>query len=137
LLIEQRKTLAQYSLPAPIHDWQYDRLNPLIAFELDYDSAIEQYQRDEAYEKINESQRYCFNIIIVTVKQNLMSAYFFLQSYADTGKIFLYNAIYNHFRAKEKIIICVASSGIAALFLPGGSTSHSRFYILLNSIQGN
>jgi hypothetical protein len=40
LLIEQRKTLAQYSLPAPIHDWQHDRLNPLIAFELDYDSAI-------------------------------------------------------------------------------------------------
>jgi hypothetical protein len=42
-LIEQRKTLAQYFLPILIHDWQYDRLNPLIAFELDYDSAIKQY----------------------------------------------------------------------------------------------
>jgi len=31
----------------------------------------------------------------------------------------------------------VASSGIAALLLPGGSTSHSRFSIPLNSTQGS
>ena len=77
-LIEQRKTLAQYSLPAPIHDWQHNRLNPLIAFELDYDAAIKQYQRDETYEKMNEGQRHCFDIIIAAVKQNLISAHFFL-----------------------------------------------------------
>jgi ATP-dependent DNA helicase PIF1 len=83
---------------------------------------------------MNEGQRHCFDIIIVTVEQNLMSAHFFLQGYADTGKTFLYNAICNHFRAKKEIIICVALLGIAALFFPGGSTSHSRFCILLNSI---
>jgi hypothetical protein len=66
-----------------------------------------------------------------------MSAHFFLQGYTGTGKIFLYNAIYNHFRAKNEIIICVALLGIAALLFPGGSISYSRFYILLNSIQGN
>jgi ATP-dependent DNA helicase PIF1 len=82
---------------------------------------------------MNEGQRHYFDIIIAAVEQNLISAYFFLQGYASTGKIFLYNAIYNHFRAKEKIIICVALLDIAALFLPGGSTSHSRFCILLNS----
>jgi hypothetical protein len=137
LLIEQRKTLAQYFLPTPIHDWQHDRLNPLIKFELNYDSAIKQHQRDETYEKMNEGQRHCFDIIIAVVKQNPMSAHFFLQGYAGTGKTFLYNAICNHFRAKEEIVICVASSGIAALLLPGGSTSHSRFCIPLNSTQGN
>jgi hypothetical protein len=78
LLIEQRKTLAQYSLPIPIHDWQHNRLNPLIEFKLNYDSAIEQHQRDEAYEKMNEGQRYCFDIIIAAVEQNPMSAHFFL-----------------------------------------------------------
>jgi ATP-dependent DNA helicase PIF1 len=109
----------------------------LIAFELGYDSAIKQHQRDEAYEKMNESQRHCFNIIIAAVKQNPISAHFFLQGYTSTGKTFLYNAICNHFRAKKKIIICVASSNIAALLLPGGSTSHSRFYIPLNSTQSN
>jgi hypothetical protein len=66
-----------------------------------------------------------------------MSAHFFLQGYAGTGKIFLYNAICNHFRAKEEIIICVVLLDIAILLLPGGSTFHSRFYISLNSTQGN
>jgi ATP-dependent DNA helicase PIF1 len=66
-----------------------------------------------------------------------MSVYFFLQGYADTGKTFLYNVICNHFRVKKEIIICVVLSGIAALFFPGGSTSHSRFCILLNFTQGN
>jgi hypothetical protein len=81
---------------------------------------------------MNEGQRHCFDIIIIAVEQNPMSAHFFLQDYTDIGKTFLYNAIYNHFRAKKEIIIYVALSGIAALFFPGGSTSHSRFYILLN-----
>jgi ATP-dependent DNA helicase PIF1 len=71
------------------------------------------------------------------VEQNPMSAHFFLQDYANTGKTFLYNAICNHFRIKKEIIICVTLSGIAALFFPGGSTSHSRFCIPLNSTQGN
>jgi hypothetical protein len=63
-----------------------------------------------------------------------MSAYFFLQDYANIDKTFLYNAIYNHFRAKKEIIIYVALLDIAALFFPGGNTFYSRFYILLNSI---
>jgi PIF1-like helicase len=71
------------------------------------------------------------------VGQNLMSAYFFLQGYAGTGKTFFYKAICNHFRAKGKIIICVALSGIAALFLPGGSIFYSRFSISLDFIQGS
>jgi ATP-dependent DNA helicase PIF1 len=109
----------------------------LIAFELDYDSAIKQHQRDEAYEKMNEGQRHYFNIIIAAVEQNPMSAHFFLQGYVGTSKTFLYNAIYNHFRAKEEIVICMISSGIAALLLPGGNTSYSRFCISLNSTQSN
>jgi hypothetical protein len=66
-----------------------------------------------------------------------MSAHFFLQDYANTDKTFLYNAICNHFRAKEKIIICVTLLDIAALFFPGGNISHSRFCIPLNFTQDN
>jgi hypothetical protein len=83
---------------------------------------------------MNEGQRHCFDIIIAAVEQNLMSAYFFLQGYADIGKIFLYNVICNHFRVKKEIIICVALSGIAVLFFPGENISYSRFCISLNSI---
>jgi hypothetical protein len=67
-LIEQRETLAQYSLPAPIHDWQHDRLNPIIGHELDYNTAVEQHRRDETYERMNEDQRRCFDIIIAAVE---------------------------------------------------------------------
>jgi hypothetical protein len=101
---------------------------------LDYDTAIKQYRRDEAYERMNEDQRRCFDIIIAAVEQNLMSAHFFLQGYISIGKTFLYNVIYNHFRAKKEIIICVALLGIAILLFPGGNISHSRFCILLNFI---
>jgi hypothetical protein len=86
---------------------------------------------------MNEGQRHYFDIIIAAVEQNLISAYFFLQDYASTGKIFLYNAICNHFRAKEEIIICVTLLSIAVLLFPNGNTSYSRFCISLNSIQGN
>jgi PIF1-like helicase len=60
------------------------------------------------------------------------SAHFFLQGYAGTGKTFLYQTICHHFRAQVKIVLCVASSRIAALLLPGGTTSHSRFRIPLD-----
>jgi hypothetical protein len=86
---------------------------------------------------MNEGQRHYFDIIIAAVEQNLISAYFFLQDYIGTGKIFLYNAICNHFRAKKEIIICVTLLGIAALLFSSGNTSYSRFCISLNSIQGN
>jgi hypothetical protein len=66
-----------------------------------------------------------------------MSAYFFLQDYINTGKIFFYKVIYNHFRVKNEIIIYVALLSIAALLLPGGSISYSRFSISLDSIQGS
>ena len=52
-----------------------------------------------------------------------------MQGPAGTGKTFLYKLLCSYFRSKGKIVLCVASSGIAALLLPGGRTSHSRFKI--------
>jgi hypothetical protein len=47
----------------------------------------------------------------------------------STGKTFLYNLILSRTRADGGLAIAVASSGIAALLLPGGRTAHSRFKI--------
>ena len=44
----------------------------------------------------------------------------------------MYSVLCHHYRSHEKIVLCVASSGIASLLLPGGSTSHSRLRIPLN-----
>ena len=46
---------------------------------------------------------------------------------AGTGKSFTQCAIAAHIRAQRKLVLCTASSGIAALILPGGLTAHSTF----------
>ncbi|GJU72026.1 ATP-dependent DNA helicase PIF1-like protein [Tanacetum coccineum] len=48
------------------------------------------------------------------------------------GKTFLYKMLIAALRSKGKIVLNVASSGIAALLLDGGRTTHSRFAIPIN-----
>ncbi|XP_015966711.1 uncharacterized protein LOC107490440 [Arachis duranensis] len=45
------------------------------------------------------------------------------------GKTFIWNGLSSAIRSREKIVLNVASSGIASLLLPGGKTAHSRFSI--------
>ncbi|CAN1120470.1 ATP-dependent DNA helicase PIF1 [Linum perenne] len=49
--------------------------------------------------------------------------------YGGTGKTFLWKVISMKLRSEKKIVLCVASSGIAALLMTGGRTAHSRFHI--------
>jgi len=44
----------------------------------------------------------------------------------------IYKCLCHYYRGQGKIVLCVASSGIAALLLPGGRTAHSRFSIPLD-----
>jgi len=50
---------------------------------------------------------------------------FFLHGPGGTGKTYVYNTLCHHLRGQGKIVLCVASSGIASLLLIGGHTSHS------------
>jgi hypothetical protein len=56
---------------------------------------------------------------------------FFLDSPGGCGKTFTLNHLLATVRAQGRIALSVASSGIAALLLDGGSTAHSRFKIPL------
>jgi ATP-dependent DNA helicase PIF1 len=69
-----------------------------------------------------------FNAIVETVLANRAS-FFFVSGYGDTGKIFLWNTIITYLRGHRKIVLSVASSGVAVLLLSRGHTSHSRFKI--------
>lgn len=94
------------------------------------DEAI---QEAEKLAKLNTDQPSCFQIIIHAINSNHSEkSYFFLQGPAGTGKTFLYNVLCHYYQAKEKIVLCVTSSGITSLLLPGGQMSHSRFKIPLN-----
>ena len=46
-----------------------------------------------------------------------------------TGKTYLWKTIIATLRSKGKIVLAIASSGIASLLLPGERTSHSKFKI--------
>lgn len=49
-----------------------------------------------------------------------------------TRKTFLWNILSAAVRSRGDVVLNVASSGIAALLLPGGRTAHSRFSIPIN-----
>ena len=53
----------------------------------------------------------------------------FIHSAGGCGKTFVCNTIAAAVRAKGKVALCVASSGIAALLLDGGQTAHSHLGI--------
>lgn len=103
----------------------------MIINELDYDPIQQATLRDKRYAQLNVDQKHCFDEIVTAVTNNPQNAHFFLQGAGGTGKTFLCQALCNYYRAQGKIVLCVASSGIAAKLLPEGRTSHSQFQIPL------
>jgi hypothetical protein len=57
------------------------------------------------------------------------ASFFFVCGHGGTGKTFLWNAIIAKLRSEKKIVLAVASLGVASLLLPRGHTAHSRFKI--------
>jgi hypothetical protein len=58
---------------------------------------------------------------------------FFVEGHGGAGNTYLWKAITTKIRSQRKIVITVASCGIAALLLEGGRTTHSRFHIPLTN----
>ena len=77
------------------------------------------YDQKQAYDQITRASD-C---------SDLIEKVFFVDGPGGTGKTFLYKQVLNYVRSKNKIALAVASSGIAALLLPGGRTAHSRLKI--------
>lgn len=131
MLTDQLKTLADYGLPRFQHQWSVAEGNPLLAAELRYDHTEEGRLFTELRQQLNADQAACFNAVVTAVDTDPRTAHFFLQGPAGTGKTFLYRCLCYYFRSLGGVVLCVASSGIAALLLPGGRTAHSRFRIPL------
>ncbi|CAN1837200.1 ATP-dependent DNA helicase PIF1 [Linum perenne] len=108
-LLEIEKLLRQFGkslsdfpgLPIPLPDPFVSLTNSLLAQELHYDHAA-----------LSNQHRL-----------------FFIDGYGGTGKTFLWQVISMKLRSEKKVVLCVASSGIAALLMTGGRTTHSRFHI--------
>jgi hypothetical protein len=58
---------------------------------------------------------------------------FFVNGAGGTGKSLLFKIVLSYVRSQSKLALPVATSGIAAILLPGGRTAHSRFKIPMNA----
>ncbi|WVZ69951.1 LOW QUALITY PROTEIN: hypothetical protein U9M48_018664 [Paspalum notatum var. saurae] len=93
-----------YNLPEISVTYKTDRSNQLTEDELNYD-AKNLEEANGLYAQLNNEQREAFHKIVNS------------------------NTIVSYLRAHKKIVLTVASSGVASLLLPNGRTAHSWFRI--------
>ncbi|XP_074288456.1 uncharacterized protein LOC141613612 [Silene latifolia] len=132
-LLEIDKILMRYgkrlsdieSMLQPVESDVHGMEKRLIRDEKKYDRKQLRDEWEGKVKLLNTEQK-----VINAVNSDLQEL-FFIYSHGGTGKTFLYGAISAKLRLEGKIVLNVASSvtGIAALLLPGGRTSHSRFDI--------
>jgi hypothetical protein len=135
LLRDANKSLENWpTMPLPQINWEAEIVNPLIFEQLDYNPADERRAADERIPRLNAEQRVAFDRISTAVRGKT-GELFFLNGPGGTGKTFVYAALCHALRADGLIVLCVASSGIAALLLPGGRTAHSVFKIPIEGLD--
>jgi len=116
--------------------------NLLIAEQLKFRPDLETLTENEA--ALNPGQREVYDTILNCVRTidegppgvHQGGTAFFLDAPGGYGKTFLYECIAGRLRHENKIVLSVASSGIAAYLLTGGRTAHSRFKIPIDLDEG-
>jgi hypothetical protein len=121
-------------MPLPDHAWDNEVENPLIGEQLNYNRDHERTLAEGRIMQLNTEQHHAYNQIISSVESQAGHT-FFLNGPGGTGKTFVYNTVCNVVRGNGWIVLCVASSGIAALLLRGGRTAHSMFKIPISINQ--
>ena len=80
-------------------------------------------------QQLNTNQLRAYNCILDRLSNDPCHAHFFLHGASGTGKTFLYITLCECLQSEGKIILCVASTGIASLLLSGSRTAHKWFKI--------
>lgn len=120
------------SQPQPpfVESLEYAELN-------EYDCTTQINLLNENLPLLNVEQKQAYDRITVAIDSMETNPYdpklFFINGPGGTGKSLLFKTLLSHLRSQGKIALPVASSGIAAILLPGGRTAHSRFKIPLNA----
>jgi len=118
------------TLPYPVFDELLAQANKFIADELNYDKDKQGELHESLLEKLTDEQYDVYSTIMKSVEVQ-DGQFYFLYGYGGTGKTFMWKTLSAAIRSQGKIVINVASSGIASLLLPGGKTAHSTFCIPL------
>jgi hypothetical protein len=86
---------------------------------------------DNAEDRLNDDQRNAYETIL-NVVTNKEGKLFFVHGSGGIDKTFVWTTLLSRLRGQGKIVLVVASSGIASLLLLGDRTAHSRFKILID-----
>ena len=121
------------SMPAIQRDWDDFQENPYMLEQLAYQRDIEIGLAEESVPLLNTDQKNAFDKIFASTSAR-EAKLFFLHGAGGTGKTFVYHTLCHHIRGNGWIVLCVASSGIAALLLPGGHTAHFTFFIPVENL---
>ncbi|GJV59841.1 DNA helicase [Tanacetum coccineum] len=99
-------------------------------FTLRTDALSASYFRITETLRLNVDQKAIYDLIM-NADENSRQELIFVYGHGGTGKTFLWKTIISSLRSQGKIVLAVASSGIASLLLPSGRTAHSRFKLPL------
>ena len=101
-------------MPHPYSSLHRTLGNCLINEELDYDIVALRREQKKSYAQLNSGQFQAYDAIITSV-WNKEGRLIFIHGHGGTGKTFLWNTIISHLRSQSKIVLPVATSGIAVL----------------------
>lgn len=82
-------------------------------------------------QNLTTEQQQVYSTVISSVRNKSGKAYI-IDARAGTGKTYTQKCIAARLRGEGKVVLIVASTGIAALQLPGGWTAHSMFKLPLD-----
>ncbi|XP_074313927.1 uncharacterized protein LOC141649130 [Silene latifolia] len=116
------------NMPYPDVDILATCSNRLLADELSYDKDALKKEHEVLNSSMTDEHKSIYRKIMYSV-ENDQGGVYFVYGYGGTGKTFLWKTLCAGIRSKGEIIIAVASSGIAAILLPGGRTTHARLSI--------
>ncbi|GJZ61535.1 DNA helicase [Tanacetum coccineum] len=125
------RSLTDFGLRLPPEDLMSVLRNRLLMEEKSYNREALAKEKERLMGKLNEKQRAIFNRIMAACRNNQQELVF-VYGHGGTGKTFLWKTITYTLRAEGKIVLAVASSGVASLLLPAGRTAHSRFKLPLD-----
>jgi hypothetical protein len=121
--LEDFPTLIKFNYIPSIHG-----RNRLVQEELVYDQHSLTIDANNAEDRLNDDQRNAYETILNAVT-NKKGKLFFMYGSGGTGKTFVWTTLLSRLRGQGKIMLVVASSGIASFLLLGDRSAHSRFKI--------
>jgi len=131
LLISRNLDLEHCGLPEPQRSWIEEHAslrNRLLREQLSFSTEDLQAEVTAGVPLLNTEQRLIFSTLNHAVDAD-EGGLFFIDGPGGTGKTFLQNTVLAQQRLQNRVALAVATSGIAATLLSGGTTAHSRFKI--------